>query len=136
MPEGRIFHVPHEYDVGCKKDSHDNDCYYDLSCHVLESDYLSQRLSWAQKMANSIRIANIEEPPYILDIDLDFFHTTKALNPDDPSVFYRLIRNSQAVTVAVEAECTQSLWLDSEPPRTDDMLLTLYQHIGVAMRGV
>lgn len=136
MPEGRAFHVPYRCAVGCEKDCHDDDCNYSHSSQVLESSYLSERLGWAQQMASAVGIANIEGSPYILDIDLDFFHTTKALNPDDPRVFYRLIRNAQAVTIAVEAECARGCWLDLEPAPIDDMLRKIYGHIEAAMSEI
>lgn len=40
---------------------------------------------------------------YILDIDLDYFHTKKALTPIKYSMFYNLIKNAEIITIAREA---------------------------------
>lgn len=41
---------------------------------------------------------------YILDIDLDFFRTTKAINPNKKEVFYHLIRQAKVITIATEPD--------------------------------
>jgi hypothetical protein len=46
----------------------------------------------------------VEAKPFILDID--FFHSYKAINPDDVATFHWLVRNSIVVTVP---ECVQEL---------------------------
>lgn len=42
---------------------------------------------------------------YVLDVDLDYFHTRKAIAPDDPLIFLWLVRNAVAVTIATEPGC-------------------------------
>ena len=75
-----------------------------------------------------------ELAPYILDIDLDAFHTRRAINPDDPSTFYRLIKNAVAITIATEAECVAEEWLDDPDPMTaDELLKRLLCHIDNAL---
>ena len=72
--------------------------------------------------------------PYILDIDLDAFHTRRAINPYDPSTFYRLIKNAVAITIATEVECVKEEWLDDEDQmNSDDLLQQLLVHINKAL---
>jgi hypothetical protein len=77
----------------------------------------------------------MESKPYCLDIDLDSFHTHKALKPSDSSVFYRLIRNATAITIAVESECTMANWIDDGEASVSQMLEAVYTHIAVALNG-
>lgn len=66
-------------------------------------------------MARCIGIeGGLELVPYILDIDLDVFHTVGSIEPKDPASFYRLIRGSLAITIATEAECVDELWLKAK----------------------
>ena len=76
----------------------------------------------------------LEAAPYILDIDLDAFHSRKAITPDDPSTLHRLIRNAVAITIATEPECVDELWHD-EADRMDsnDLLAELIRHIEAAL---
>ena len=134
LPEGRIFVLPHECWVGCTTRPHNDECHYKVSCRILEADYLQRQLGWAHEMANSIGLSSLLSKPYILDIDLDFFHTHKSLKPDDPSAFYQLIRGALAITIATESEWTQECWLDSNPPQIDAMLQTIYNHVDAAIK--
>jgi hypothetical protein len=114
IPEGRIFLVPHDCFIGCERRSHDDECWRTHSNQVLETSYLDDQLQKAREMTTYVGILDIEESWYVLDIDLDFFHTERALNPESPEVFHRLIRKATAITIAKEPACTADLWLD--PP--------------------
>lgn len=71
---------------------------------------------------------------YILDIDLDAFHTRRAINPEDPSTLYRLIKNALTITIATEAGCVEDLWLDdADKMSSDDLLSDLLAHIDKAL---
>jgi uncharacterized protein UPF0489 len=135
LPENRIFVLPHECWVGCNARPHNDECNYKVSCKILEADYLERQLGWAQEMAHSVGLSSLLSKPYILDLDLDFFHTEKSLAPDDPSVFHKLIRGAEAITIATEEEWTESCWLDAVPPQIDLMLQAIYDHVETASGG-
>lgn len=62
------------------------------------------------------------------------FHTRRAINPEDPSTFYRLIKNAVAITIATEAECIEEEWLDAEGQiNSDELLQELLGHINKAL---
>ncbi len=48
----------------------------------------------------------VEAETYILDIELEYFRSEKAIDPADPATFYRLLRNAVAVTIATEHPST------------------------------
>ncbi len=129
-PEHSIFHVHREGVVDCAEVEHDEDCCDKReSNQVIETVYLSARLARAQEMASSIGVPELQAEPYILDIDLDYFHTSKALNPDDAATFHSLIRNAVAITIATEPECTQAYWLGDGDAPVAEMLHLVYAHI-------
>jgi hypothetical protein len=84
-------------------------------------------------MAKAIGLSNVDAKPYILDIDLDYFHSEKSINPTDTTAFYRLIRNSVAVTIATEPECVEYLRLDGSAVTAPMLLDRLKEHIKAAM---
>jgi hypothetical protein len=133
IPEGRCFILPHQCRIGCTEIPHNDDCNYAVSNEVLEAPYLHRELDLAQEIATSIGIPDLLAEPYILDLDLDFFHTHKSLSPDDPSVFHSLIRGALAITIATEPDWTAECWLDPQPPPIEEMLQSLYGHVGEAM---
>lgn len=49
-------------------------------------------------MTQTDRVPAVETEPYVLDIDLDYFHSEDAIEPGDAATFYRLVRNAVAVT--------------------------------------
>lgn len=100
---------------------------------VIESIYLDDQLVRGSEMSRCVGIPNIMESPYILDIDLDAFHSRKAIEPTDPSTFYRLIRNAVAITIATEAECVDELKFDGEAIDADILLDRLMTHIKAAI---
>lgn len=72
--------------------------------------------------------------PTILDIDLDVFHSRKAITPDDPSTLHRLVRNAVAITIATEPECVEELWHDEDDRMdSDGLLIELMRHIDAAL---
>lgn len=58
---------------------------------------------------------------YILDIDLDFFHTRKSIHPLDISVFKNLIDNAIAISIAKESN-----FIESWKTKYDDSLSVDY----------
>ena len=88
----------------------------------------------AEEIRWCLGLANVEAEPYILDIDLDAFHSRRATNPEDGATFHRLIRNAQAITVATESECVEELWLyENDAMDSTELLAELVRHIGEAM---
>lgn len=73
---------------------------------------------------------------YILDIDLDYFHTMKSISPDNSAVFYNLIRQSEIITVALERGCVQQckeIYHVNEEFGSDELLERLLEHINRAL---
>jgi len=68
----------------------------------LESPRLVQNLTELKQMVTTSGLGWIDDKPYILDIDLDFFRSKKSIAPLDTSEFYKLLRNAAAITIALE----------------------------------
>jgi hypothetical protein len=119
--------------IDCTKRPHDDACVITHAAQVLESVYLDHELAQANAMAQEDGLPMAETAPYILDIDLDYFHSEKAINPDDPSTFYRLVRNAVAVTVALEPECVEELRCKGSAVTSTSLLDRLKEHIDAAM---
>ena len=132
-PENRIFVISHDCAIGCTRMPHNDDCVVEHGNMVIESIYLDDQLARGSEMSRCVGFLHLEDQPYILDIDLDAFHSLKAIKPGDPSTFYRLIRNAQAITIATEAECVDEFKFDDEAIDADILLDRLMGHIKVAI---
>lgn len=128
-PADHIFVVSHDCAIGCAKMPHDDDCVIQHGNMIIESIYLDDQLVRGAEMSRCIGLSGIEEQPYILDIDLDAFHSRKAIEPIDPSTFYNLIKNSVAITIATEAECVDELKFEGETIGAEMLLDRLMTHI-------
>lgn len=128
-----IYPIPFECFVACREKSHNNDCLLRQSNEIIETKYLEDQLARGSEISRCIGLDDLEAAPFILDIDLDVFHTRKAITPKDPATFYRLIRNAAAITIATEAECVDEEWLDDDPMSADDLLQAMLIHIDKAM---
>jgi hypothetical protein len=84
----------------------------------LESPQLVRNLEELKQMVATSGLSWIDDKPYILDIDLDFFSSKKSIAPLDTSAFYKLLRNAAAITIALEPRYVEELnedeGLDSE----------------------
>lgn len=69
---------------------------------VIEGQELLFKLNQINKFIPDFFIGNRINKKFILDIDLDSFHTKKAINPVDMSVFNYLVNNAEIVTIARE----------------------------------
>ena len=134
-PEHNVFVVGHECFIGCEARPHTDACEPVHASQIIESVYVEDQLARAAELARCIGIdTGVESVPYILDVDLDVFHTVAAINPGDAASFHRLIRGALAVTIATEADCVDEEWLDEERQlSSEELLATLMQHIGRAM---
>jgi hypothetical protein len=120
--------------VECQAKPHNDDCLVRQSDEIIETRYLDDQLARGSEISNCIGLPGLEAAPYILDIDLDAFHTRKAISPQDPSTFYRLIKNAIAITIATEADCVEEEWLDEEDEMSaSDLLKALLDHIDKAL---
>lgn len=131
--DSRIFAVPSGCFIGCTKTTHDTECQYAHADQILESIYLDSQLSIGDAMGRSIGLKFLETTSYILDIDLDVFHSRKSIEPADASTFYRLIKNAAVITIATEEECVEEEWLDDEPMSANELLERLMAHIDSAL---
>jgi len=132
-PANRIFVISHDCAIGCNRMPHNDDCVVEHGNMVIESIYLDDQLTRGTEMSRSVGIDHLEGQPYILDIDLDVFHSRQAIEPADRTTFYRLIRNAVAITVATEAECVEELKFDGEAIDADFLLARVVGHIQAAL---
>jgi hypothetical protein len=84
-PDGAYFHQP----------GNDSDM-------AIEGSHLRDALRKLQELATADFTTSLDTGKYILDIDLDYFRTKRAILPDDPSTFHKLIRGAQAITVSTD----------------------------------
>ncbi|WP_343668596.1 UPF0489 family protein [Paraburkholderia heleia] len=119
--------------IGCEKMPHDDDCVPVHSGQVLESVYLDHELGELNAMAQRDGVPPVEAEPYILDIDLDYFHSEKAIEPDDPATFYRLVQNAVAVTIATEPDYVKDCRIEGSKVTGKSLLARLKQHIEATM---
>lgn len=135
-PEHNMFVIAHECFVGCKARPHTDACVSAHYSQILETVYVEDQLARAFEMARCIGIPDgLESTPYILDIDLDVFHTVGAIEPKDTESFYRLIRGALAITIATEAGCVADLWWPHEKVKlsASELLDRTLQHIERAL---
>ena len=132
-PENHIFVISHDCAIGCNQMPHNDDCGVKHGNMIIESIYLDDQLARGAEMSRCVGIGHLEEQPYILDIDLDVFHSRRAIDPADRTTFYRLIRNAVAITVATEAECVEDLKFDGEAIDASFLLVKLIDHIKEAV---
>jgi len=134
MPEDKMFIVPYVCAIGCDKELHDDECLILHADQAIENTYLKAQLCkiWRMNITSKLGRLTTKSPPYILDIDLDYFRTKKAISPNDPTVFYKLIKHAAAITIAMEPDCVQMLKHD-ESLNSEFLLLSLLKHIEAAM---
>lgn len=120
--------------IGCTKPIHDDDCVRARADQVLESIHLNHELNELNAMAQARGVPGVDaEEPYILDIDLDYFHTEKAIEPDDPATFYRLVQRALAITIATEPACVKELRMTGSKITGKSLLARMQQHLETAL---
>lgn len=130
----RIYALPFDCFIGCQARPHNDDCRVRQSNEVIDARYLDDQIAWGSEISRCVGLPSLEAAPYVLDIDLDAFHTRRAINPEDPSTFYRLIKNAVAITIATEAECVEEEWLDDKDQmNSNELLQELLGHINKAL---
>ena len=130
----RIYVIPAPCYIGCVTRPHNDDCVTRHALEIVEARYLEDQLARGAEISRYFELPNLEAAPYILDIDLDAFHSRKSITPDDPSTFHRLIKNAVAITIATEPECVEELWHDEDDRMdSDELLAELMRHIEAAL---
>lgn len=131
--EAGVYVVPHKCAISCQKTVYDDECALHHAREIIEAGYLDDQLGRIGKITVGLGLPNIESLPYILDIDLDAFHSMKAVYPDDVSTFHRLIRGALAITIATEPKCVEELWKDkNNEPSADQLLAAVISHVSAA----
>lgn len=119
--------------IACPEPIHDDQCLRARADHVIESIHLNYEIDQLNTMAQAAVVPGVEADPYILDIDLDYFHTEKAIEPDDPATFYRLVQNALAITIATEPACVKELRLPGAKIIGKSLLDRMTQHLETAL---
>lgn len=100
---------------------------------AIETKFLKDKFDIFHQMCPQIVDENyfIKEK-YILDIDLDYFHTINSINPKDAQFLYQMIKNSEIITIALEPVCVELV--RKEKNVNSEMLLDrLLKHIENAL---
>lgn len=118
MPRERIFN---DDDM---QDNHDAN-------NSLETDWLYEKLEMIEAIAAVDGNPDWMAPAFILDIDLDYFRTPKAIAPDDSMVFHAMISQAQAITIALESHCVELAQL-GEPQTAAQLLIAVKAHVQAA----
>ena len=72
--------------------------------NVLESDFLAPRLQDFDDILKALDEPLLRDEPFILDIDLDYFNTLRAVRPEAPELIRALAQEAMLLTVATEPE--------------------------------
>jgi len=88
---------------------HDDTCVIPHYNQAIESIYLENKLLLINEMCPNLVHNNVIIQDYILDIDLDYFHTLNSIATSNTDIFYNLIRNAKCITIAIESVCVDML---------------------------
>lgn len=119
--------------IACPKAIHDDECERSRADQALESWHLNHEIAELDAKARANGEPGVGEAPYVLDIDLDYFHTEKAIAPKDPATFYQLVQNALAITVATEPACVRDLRLPGSNITAKSLLANMLQLIKIAL---
>lgn len=118
--------------VECQEFDH-SDCQAKHSAQMLESVYLDRALADLNAKAQNDGIPAVEAEPYILDIDLDYFHAETSIEPADTATFYRLVGKAIAITIAKEPTYVTSCRDKGSKISSATLLERMKEHIEAAM---
>lgn len=99
LPSSRIV----ELEPTCAADCEELDHFYCTRRQAdaaLESSYLAPKIHDIIEIGQLAGIDNVLDQPFILDIDLDYFRSKRAISPHNPDEFYRLVNGAAAITIA------------------------------------
>lgn len=94
----------------------------------LETDFLEQHLN--QLPANLKAI--IDSGNFILDIDLDYFKSCRSISPQNPTLFFHLIKTCHCITISMERTWVRLLNMDYEKKDANYFLTQLIDLINQA----
>jgi hypothetical protein len=125
------------YVIGAKEDTHQlltfTSMTHPRTCtYQIESTYLSSKLSIIDLMVPGLITNGRFNTNFILDIDLDYFHTAKSIHPDDCKLFHSIIKDSDIITIAKEPDCVDLCKCPGENINSDFLLGELLKHIEAA----
>ena len=106
--EPYLTYLPNFCYHGCNKGCHDQDCVVEHSDRALEDSHVGELLKQDERLQGFINSGS----PLILDIDLDYFRTSKSLEPDSCESFRGIFKRASIVTIATEPDWSRDLWLD------------------------
>ncbi|ASA23422.1 UPF0489 family protein [Paenibacillus donghaensis] len=108
----------------------------DIDNIVLEDDFLFDKFKILNEMCPAVvSDKGTFSVKYILDIDLDYFHSNLSIEPKSCSVFYNLIRNAEIITIAKESVCVDLLKHNNEDINSGALLEKLFSHIRKALEN-
>ena len=94
-----------EHKIACKNINN--------SDSVLETEVLNEAFKSFEGVLTEACEPALFKNSYILDIDLDYFNTFKAVAPNDSSLFESVLKNAGLITIATEPEYVKNCALDS-----------------------
>jgi hypothetical protein len=128
LPENKIIELDNEHVESLSIKN-----YEDLNRYCISNENLLRRLEKIEQINKSIFGGAYDFlNNFILDIDLDYFNTHASLEPSNISVFYNLIRKSQAITIAQESEYVHFLKID-DGITSNYILAKLFEHFEKAL---
>lgn len=132
---GTIFIPKHGCYVGCNLETQQDECIIPHFNDAIDSKYLEKKFlilsQWLPKLVNNKQVNS----PFILDIDLDYFHTLKSIKPQSSSFFYNLIRKCEAVTITKEEKCVMESTKYDSTISVELLLEKMIEHIKLAMES-
>lgn len=114
MPENKIFIIDSKIKCDCLSSDEEDQCRHNYNSYVIDDRFLHNQIGLASNMTITAMGKLVTDGPYILDIDLDYFHNTKSIQPEKYECFYALIRNAVAITIARESSCVLMCKEDTE----------------------
>lgn len=135
-PESQLFVIGNMCSVGCNRIPHNDDCTIPHYNQAIESIFLEDKLIIMSEMCPGIINENRILMDYILDIDLDYFHTLQSVQPEDLHVFYELINNASIITIATEPRYVEA-WRIFDPNINSEIIFEhVMSHINIATHSV
>ncbi|WP_434277419.1 hypothetical protein [Acinetobacter sp. CE-15] len=128
LPEDRMFIIGYP-NCECPKSPHDEICYKNMYDKALESSFLTKQLEIVGNLQKNINQRGLQPFEFILDIDLDYFHTIKSISPSDKEAFSWLVKNSLAISIAKESICVNMLQFEGENINSEYLLNELLRLI-------
>jgi hypothetical protein len=128
LPENKMFIIGYP-NCECPKSPHDEICDKHMYDNALESSFLDRQLNIVENLQENINQRGLQPFEFILDIDLDYFHTVKSVSPKNREKFSWLVRNSLGITIAKESACVDSLKCEGENINSEYLLRELLKLI-------